>query len=160
MNEKISVLIPVFNRENFILRAINSIVFQTYENLQIIIYDDGSNDESREQPLEILELIGYGTFVEAFIVRFRGELEKLVGLRLRLSSIPKEFQKTELARFRRQFETSRKFGKHACRVFPKTHGYLKGFIRVLHIFTHPTNTNLVSCSPKILSLRNSVSRNP
>ena len=50
--EKISVLIPVFNRENFILRAINSIVFQSYENLDIIIYDDGSNDESRKQIID------------------------------------------------------------------------------------------------------------
>jgi len=46
--EKISVLIPVFNREKFIERSINSILNQTYQNLEIIIYDDGSTDKTFE----------------------------------------------------------------------------------------------------------------
>ena len=46
MNPKISVLIPVFNREKYIRRAIGSIMRQTYQNLEIIVYDDGSTDNS------------------------------------------------------------------------------------------------------------------
>lgn len=45
MNEKISVLIPVYNREKFLERAIQSILNQTYQNFEIIIYDDGSTDD-------------------------------------------------------------------------------------------------------------------
>ena len=44
--EKISVLMPVYNRENFIERSVNSILNQTYKNLEILIYNDGSTDNS------------------------------------------------------------------------------------------------------------------
>jgi len=44
--EKISVLMPVYNREDFIGRAIESILNQTYKNIEIIICDDGSTDDT------------------------------------------------------------------------------------------------------------------
>lgn len=44
--EKISVLIPVFNREKLIEESLESILNQTYKNLEIIIYDDGSTDST------------------------------------------------------------------------------------------------------------------
>lgn len=46
MNEKISVLIPTFNREKYIELAVRSIINQTYKDLEIIIYDDGSTDKT------------------------------------------------------------------------------------------------------------------
>lgn len=45
-NDKISVLIPMFNREKYITEAIKSIQNQTYKNLEIICYDDGSTDDT------------------------------------------------------------------------------------------------------------------
>ncbi len=45
--EKISVLIPVYNREEFIIRAIDSIQNQTYKNWELVIWDDGSTDCTR-----------------------------------------------------------------------------------------------------------------
>lgn len=42
----ISILIPMFNREKFIVQSIESILNQTYSNLEIIVYDDGSTDNS------------------------------------------------------------------------------------------------------------------
>ena len=45
-NERISVLIPMFNRERFIGDCVESISNQTYTNLHIIVYDDGSTDHS------------------------------------------------------------------------------------------------------------------
>lgn len=44
----ISVVIPVFNSEKTIERCIESVINQTYRDLQIIIVDDGSNDMSGE----------------------------------------------------------------------------------------------------------------
>jgi len=44
--EKISVLIPVYNREKYLEEAVRSIMNQTYSNLEIIIYLDGSTDNS------------------------------------------------------------------------------------------------------------------
>ena len=44
----ISVIIPMYNAENVIERCLNSIVSQTYKNLEIIIIDDGSTDKSAD----------------------------------------------------------------------------------------------------------------
>lgn len=46
MNEKISILIPVYNREKYIAEAIVSVQGQTYENTKIFVYDDGSEDNT------------------------------------------------------------------------------------------------------------------
>lgn len=46
MSHKISVIIPVYNVENYIGKSIESVRNQSYENLQILIIDDGSTDNS------------------------------------------------------------------------------------------------------------------
>ncbi|HNY25255.1 MAG TPA: glycosyltransferase [Alphaproteobacteria bacterium] len=43
---KISVIIPVYNAEKFLEKCLEHIVHQTYKNLEIIIVDDGSTDNS------------------------------------------------------------------------------------------------------------------
>ena len=42
----ISVIVPVYNVETFLLRCLESIASQTYHNLEIILVDDGSTDTS------------------------------------------------------------------------------------------------------------------
>ena len=44
--KKVSVIVPVYNVENYLEECVNSILNQTYENLEIILVDDGSNDNS------------------------------------------------------------------------------------------------------------------
>ena len=46
MSVFISVIIPIYNTEIYLKRCIDSIVNQTYKNLQIILVDDGSTDNS------------------------------------------------------------------------------------------------------------------
>ena len=42
----VSIIIPLFNKENTIINSIKSLVYQTYENIEIIIVNDCSTDSS------------------------------------------------------------------------------------------------------------------
>lgn len=46
MNELISVIIPIYNLEEYLQNCIESVITQTYHNLEIILVDDGSTDNS------------------------------------------------------------------------------------------------------------------
>ena len=43
---KISIIIPVYNVEKYIGKCLDSIINQTYKNLEIIVINDGSTDNS------------------------------------------------------------------------------------------------------------------
>ena len=45
-NPLISIIVPVFNVKNYIEKCILSLINQTYENIEIILVDDGSSDGS------------------------------------------------------------------------------------------------------------------
>ena len=53
-NNLVSVIIPNYNYEKFIAETIESVLSQTYKNVEIIVVDDGSKDKS----LEVLEKFG------------------------------------------------------------------------------------------------------
>lgn len=46
MYSKISIIVPVYNVEEYLAECLESIINQTYKNLEIILIDDGSTDKS------------------------------------------------------------------------------------------------------------------
>lgn len=48
IEEKVSVIIPVYNCRAWVKRCLDSILEQTYQNLEVLVIDDGSEDSSAE----------------------------------------------------------------------------------------------------------------
>lgn len=53
--KKVSVIIPMYNSENYIGQCIRSVADQTYRNLEIIVVDDGSTDAGARVCAELME---------------------------------------------------------------------------------------------------------
>ena len=55
MNDLISIIIPIYNTEKYLKRCLDSVINKSYENLEIILINDGSTDASEEICKDYLE---------------------------------------------------------------------------------------------------------
>ncbi len=55
VRKKVSVVIPCYNQGIYLKEAIKSIQEQTYKNYEIIVVNDGSNDEKSKEIINKLE---------------------------------------------------------------------------------------------------------
>lgn len=58
-NPLVSIIVPIYNSEESIRSCLNSIINQTYKNIEIIVVDDGSNDESYKIIRDYYPLVRY-----------------------------------------------------------------------------------------------------
>ncbi len=56
---KLSVIIPTFNREDVLLRAVKGVLTQSFQDYEIIIVDDGSTDETKKILAPVLDRVRY-----------------------------------------------------------------------------------------------------
>ena len=66
----ISVVIPLYNKQNSILATLQSVLTQTYQNFEIVVVDDGSTDDSARIAEEyIRECMAYGVECRGKVIR-------------------------------------------------------------------------------------------
>lgn len=61
----LSVIIPVYNSERFLYKCLDSVVNQTYKNLEIILIDDGSTDSSSSICMNYAEIHSNITYIRS-----------------------------------------------------------------------------------------------
>ena len=48
----VSIIVPIYNMEKYLVKCIKSLINQTYRNLEIILINDGSIDDSAKICIE------------------------------------------------------------------------------------------------------------
>lgn len=59
---KVSIVIPVYNGSNYLIEAIDSALAQTYKNIEVVVVNDGSDDEGKTEAIATL----YGNKIRYF----------------------------------------------------------------------------------------------
>ncbi len=63
---RVSVIIPTYNRKDFLLPALESVFAQTFEDYEVIVVDDGSTDQTKKA-------------IQPFLGRAVGRVRTLLG---------------------------------------------------------------------------------
>ena len=64
MDDKITVIVPVYNVENYLRKCLDSIIAQTYKNIEVIVVNDGSTDASGQICQEYTQIDNRIVYIE------------------------------------------------------------------------------------------------
>ena len=64
VDDKITVIVPVYNVENYLRKCLDSIIAQTYKNIEIIVVNDGSTDASGQICQEYTQIDNRIVYIE------------------------------------------------------------------------------------------------
>ena len=56
MSDLVSIIVPIYGVEEYLSKCIDSIINQTYKNLEIILVDDGSPDKCPDICLSLIHI--------------------------------------------------------------------------------------------------------
>ena len=79
MNDLVSVIIPTYNRSCFVTQAIDSVLCQTYPDIELIVVNDGSTDDTEEKLQPYMGKITY-------IAKENGGISSAVNAGLRVAN--------------------------------------------------------------------------
>ena len=68
LEKLLSVIVPVYNVEDYLDKCLDSVIKQTYKNIEIIVVNDGSTDNSGEICQEYAQKDNRITYVEQEMV--------------------------------------------------------------------------------------------
>ena len=80
--EKISIIVPIYNLEKYVGECIESIINQTYKNIEVILVDDGSLDNSFKVCKKYLshfqKSVFRGEITPSDMITFKKDLNKVL----------------------------------------------------------------------------------
>ena len=62
---KVSVIIPVYNVEKYLMQCVDGVLSQSYQNVEVILVDDGSTDSSGKL-CDDISLLDKVTFITGY----------------------------------------------------------------------------------------------
>lgn len=72
----VSVIIPVYNGEKFILNALNCVINQTYRPLEVVVFDDASTDKTFELATEFFNSVSNINNINVILKKSNNESPK------------------------------------------------------------------------------------
>ena len=77
-NQLVSICIPTYNSAKFLRESLESIVNQTYQNIEILVIDNASSDNSKEIIEEYKEKYKIGSYINEYNIGAEANFDRCV----------------------------------------------------------------------------------